>query len=101
MLFLTQIKIVRMYFPQQYSSNNNVEGMCDIIGCRNEDASISVSPFIVKFINVLRNKPVVIHVNGSKTTLTMKVNERNEGYFESDEADPAFADPAGYSKDIV
>ena len=77
-----------MYLPSSSSgAGSNIEGMCDIIACRHDDGTISSSPFIVKFINIQASKPVLLSVNGQKTAVSMKVNERNEGYFEVEESD--------------
>lgn len=98
-----------MYFPSggQTGTSYN-EGCCDVIVVRQDDGTFVSTPFIVRFTHIQTSKPVYLVINGKKTHTTMKINERNEGYFELDETelhDPGvrtslqrFLDPRSESK---
>lgn len=98
-----------MYFPAGGQSTTSYnEGCCDVIVVRHEDGTLVSTPFIVRFTHILTSKPVQLVVNGQKTSTVMKINERNEGYFELTETelpDPnmrsslqKFLDPTSQSK---
>lgn len=72
-----------MYLPHsKETSGADHEGACDVIAVRHEDGSVSSTPFIVRFSQIQKKKHVRLLVNGELIKTIMKVNERNEGYFE-------------------
>lgn len=97
-----------MYLPYKTDSTaGNYEGACDILAVKHEDGSILSTPFIVRFTAVLKASTVYLTINGTQSKTIMKVNGRNEGYFELAEQelpDPSlrggfqkFLDPIGQS----
>ena len=78
-----------MFGPSQSSASAEYEGAYDVIAVRHDNGTLSSMPFVVKFYNVLRHKPVSLWVNGQLIETQMRVNERNEGYFEVKEQDLA------------
>lgn len=72
-----------MYLPSSDTKASSVhEGVCDIIACLGSDGVLRATPFIVKFAACAQDKPVMLWVNGQKTDVVLKVNEKLEGYFE-------------------
>jgi phosphatidate phosphatase PAH1 len=72
-----------MYLPnRQDTTTDDHEGACDVIVARHKDGSLGSTPFIVRFADIIKTKPVSILINGEKIKTKMHVNERNEGYFE-------------------
>lgn len=89
-----------MYLPRRRdNSAGDHEGACDVIAVRHEDGSLNTTPFIARFTNNLKNKPVNIIVNGVSTKTAMLVNERSEGYFELTEQElPDFSQRGGLQR---
>jgi phosphatidate phosphatase PAH1 len=72
-----------MYLPTSDNKTSNVhEGVCDIIACLGADGILRATPFIIKFATCVPSKPVTLWVNGEKTDVTLKINDKLEGYFE-------------------
>lgn len=72
-----------MYLPSSDTKASSVhEGVCDIIACLGADGVLRATPFIVKFAACVQDKPVTLWVNGEKTDVALKVNDKLEGYFE-------------------
>ena len=53
-----------------------------MIVCKGKDGSLSSTPFIVKLSHVMPNSEITLTVNGVKTLLKMKLNPKQEAYFE-------------------
>ena|SRR3990167_338641 len=72
-----------MYLPGSDNKSSSVhEGVCDILACQGADGILRATPFIVKFATCEQGSSVNLWVNGEKTDVVLKVNDKLEGYFE-------------------